>query len=208
MLQVSIFILNLSTLSLIQYQKINIHNLLKFKPKYHIIKETIYWQKACMRKSYPRALTKGEVQATNKKPFVQKGRGMARQGSLKNPHQRGGGVAFPPKHKSYAYRINKKKKKISLKSIFFIRLKEQRIIVVKDIIFEYPSSKLICHLLKRFNWINMLLIDIQNKNLKLSTKNILKVKFIELSSINTFDFLKYSNILITLAVFNKILDFY
>ncbi len=72
--------------------------------------EIVNWQRACARAGTQSAMTKGEVSGSTKKPFPQKGRGSARQGSLKNPHQIGGGVAFAPKPRDYSYNVPKAKR--------------------------------------------------------------------------------------------------
>merc|ERR1711982_280518 len=119
--KIPVFKINLYRSKVKHIESINIKNILNFKIKNHVITELIYWYRSKIRKGCAKALSKGEVHGTGRKPFAQKGRGIARQGSLKNPHQRGGGVAFPPKNKSYFYKINKKKKEIALKSILLTR---------------------------------------------------------------------------------------
>jgi large subunit ribosomal protein L4 len=78
----------------------------------YLLTEIVNWQRACRRAGTQSAKTKAEVNGTTKKPFPQKGRGMARQGSLRNPHQIGGGVAFAPKPRDYSYQMPKAKKRL------------------------------------------------------------------------------------------------
>lgn len=158
-----------------------------FSPNLHVISEVIHWYRAKKRKAFAKALTKGDVKGTGRKPFPQKGKGMARQGSLKNPHQRGGGVAFPPTGKSFAYKINKKKLKLALQSIFFTRLIEGRITIMEDVMLNKPSTPAMNKIFKLFNLKKLLFIDINNKNLELSIRNIEKVKFLPYEGLNTFD---------------------
>src|SRR5690242_16223469 len=73
----------------------------------HILTEVVHWQRASRRAGTQSVMTKAEVNGTTKKPFPQKGRGQARQGSLKNPHMVGGGVAFAPKPRDYSYHMPK-----------------------------------------------------------------------------------------------------
>merc|ERR1711976_643068 len=112
----------------------------------HVISEVIHWYKAKKRTAFPSALSKGKVKGSGRKPFPQKGKGMARQGSLKNPHQKGGGVAFPPNGKIFNYKINKKKLKIALKSIFFTRLLEGRVIILDNLLLNKPSTSVVSKL--------------------------------------------------------------
>jgi len=174
-------------------------------PKIHVISEVIRWQRAKKRSGCQSALTKGEVSGTGKKPFPQKGRGVARQGTLKNPHQRGGGVAFAPKPRSYEYKISKNKRKIALQSILLIRLKEKNIKIVKKIILEKPSTKIIYTIIKKMNLRKTLLIDDDNINLKLSLRNTKDIKFLNVKGLNTIDMLMFPSIVITEAALNIII---
>src|SRR5262245_14587909 len=99
------------------------------KPYLHT--EIVNWQRACARAGTQSAMTKGEVSGTTKKPSPQKGRGMARQGSLKNPHQIGGGVAFAPKPRDYSFNMPKAKRRAALVSILSARVQEGRLKIIK-----------------------------------------------------------------------------
>jgi len=178
---------------------------LNFSANLHVISEVIHWYRAKKRSAFAKALSKGNVKGSGKKPFPQKGKGMARQGTLKNPHQRGGGVAFPPTGRSFKYKINKKKVQIALRSIFFIRLLEGRIIILEDLILQKPSTSTIGHSLGLFNFKKILLIDENNINLRLSIKNMEQIKFLPYKRLNTFDFMLYPHIILTKTVFKIIL---
>lgn len=202
---IPIFSIDLYKFQIRHIENINVKNILTFKTKNHVIIEVIHWYRASLRKACPKALSKGEVHGTGKKPFAQKGRGVARQGSLKNPHQRGGGVAFPPNKRTYAYKMNKKKKYIALQSIFITRLKENRIKIINKMELDSPSSKIIDTLLKNLQLRKVLFIDCKNANLQLSTQNVKKTKFITFDKVNAFDFVSFPSILITKYAFSKLL---
>jgi large subunit ribosomal protein L4 len=188
-------------------ENIDIYKLSNFHPRNYLISEVVNWQRSKSRSAFARALSKGQVSGSGKKPFAQKGRGMARQGSLKNPHQRGGGVAFPPTKRSYYYKINKKKRKIALQSIFFIRLRENRIKIIDKFTLDKPSSKTICSLLKNLNFNKVLFVDIKNIFLKLSVRNIDNAKFIRFEGINTLDLISFPYILMTKRAFHNVILF-
>src|ERR1051325_10540120 len=80
----------------------------------YLLTEIVNWQRASRRAGTQCAKTKAEVNGTTKKPFPQKGRGMARQGSLRNPHQIGGGVAFGPRPRDYSYAMPSTKRRDAL----------------------------------------------------------------------------------------------
>jgi large subunit ribosomal protein L4 len=179
--------------------------LLSFYPNLHVISEVIHWHRAKKRKAFAKALSKGQVKGSGRKPFPQKGKGMARQGFLKNPHQRGGGAAFPPTGRSFAYKINRKKIRIALKSIFFTRLMEGRVTILEDLVLNKPSTPAMSNIFGLFDFKKILFIDIDNRNLELSIRNIDKVKFLSYAALNTFDLTSYPHIILTKKVFQTIL---
>lgn len=202
-----VFNIDLQNYEIKHLKNIFTNKLSNFLPRKYIVSEIINWQRSKLHRSYASALSKGQVSGSGKKPFAQKGRGMARQGSLKNPHQRGGGVAFPPTKKSHSYKMNKKKRRLALQSIFFTRLKENRILVVDKIELLKPSSKVINILLKKLSLKKTLFIDLENYNLRLSIRNIGYTKFISFNELNTLDLVYFSYILITQKALNKMFFF-
>lgn len=200
-----IFSIDLTNCKIKHVHNLSTYKFLNFKPKLHVISEIIHWYRAKKRKAFAKALSKGKVQGSGRKPFSQKGKGMARQGSLKNPHQRGGGVAFPPTGRSFAYKINRKKIKIALQSILFTRLIEGRITIVENLILNKPATPIINNIFKLFNLKKILFIDNNNENMALSIRNINKVKFLPYEKLNTFDITCYPHIILTKKVFQMIL---
>jgi large subunit ribosomal protein L4 len=206
---IPIFSIDLYRSQIKHIENIDIYKILTFTIKKHVIVEIIHWYRASARKGCSKALSKGEVSGTGKKPFAQKGRGVARQGSLRNPHQRGGGVAFPPKNREYTYKVNKKKKRLALQSIFITRLKENRIRVVDKIDVQTPSSKVLGDLIKSLSLKKVLFVDIENPNLNLSLRNISNANFSRLDKINTLKIALYPHIIITKYALSKfILNFF
>lgn len=165
------------------------------KPYLHT--EIVNWQRACARAGTQSALTKGEVSGTTKKPFPQKGRGMARQGSLKNPHQIGGGVAFAPKPRDYGFKMPKAKRRAALVSVLSARVKEGRLKLLDELVFNEPKTKRVCELLANFNMDSCLLIDEANAVVKLSSRNHSKVKFLDQVGLNVLDILHYPMVVMT-----------
>lgn len=203
--KIPIFEINLYKSRVKHVENIDMKNILNFRIKSHVITELIYWYRAKIRKGCAKALSKGQVHGTGRKPFAQKGRGIARQGSLKNPHQRGGGVAFPPKIRNYGYKINKRKKYIAMQSIFALRLQEKRITIINALELKNISTKIIYQLIKHLNFNKILFIDSNNSPLKLSTRNINNAKFLCINEINVFDFVLFPYILITKNALSKLL---
>lgn len=159
--------------------------------------EVVNWQRACARAGTQSALTKGEVSGSTKKPFPQKGRGSARQGSLKNPHQIGGGVAFAPKPRDYSYTLPKAKKRAALASVLSARVQEGRLKLINALSFDAPKTKRVCELLSNFKSEGCLLIDDENDFLRLSARNHANVKFLRQEGVNVVDVLRYPLVLMT-----------
>lgn len=200
-----VFSVDLKNCSVKYTENLSTKKFLDFNPNLHVISEVIHWYRARKRTAFAKALSKGQVKGSGRKPFPQKGKGMARQGSLKNPHQRGGGVAFPPMGRSFAYKINRKKIRLALQSIIFTRFMEGRVTIMEDLILDQPSTPKINKVLELFSLTKTLLIDIGNKNLELSSRNVKQVKFLPYANINTFDLTYYPHIILTKKVFQTIL---
>lgn len=168
------------------------------KPYLHT--EVVNWQRACRRSGTQSALRKGEVAGSTKKPFPQKGRGMARQGSAtKNPHQTGGGVAFAPKPRDYSFTLPKSKKRAALASVLSCRVKEGRFKLVDEFAFAEPKTKKVSELLKNFDLNSCLLIDEDNNGLRLSSRNHENVKFLKQEGVNVEDVLRFPFVLMTVS---------
>lgn len=162
--------------------------------------EVVNWQRACKRSGTQSALTKGEVTGSTKKPFPQKGRGSARQGSArKNPHQIGGGVAFAPKPRDYGFALPKSKKRAALASVISCRIQEGRFKLLDVIEISEPKTKRVVELLKNFDVDSCLVVDIDNNGLRLSSRNHPEVKYLKQEGINVFDVLKYPFLMMTVA---------
>ncbi len=162
--------------------------------------EVVNWQRACGRAGTQSALTKAEVAGSTKKPFPQKGRGMARQGSgKKNPHQSGGGVAFAPKPRDYSFSMPKSKKRAALASVLSARVQEGRFRLVDELAFAEPKTKKVCELLGNFNLASCLLIDEDNNTARLSARNHPEVKFLKQEGVNVADVLRFPYLIMTVA---------
>lgn len=172
------------------------------KPYLHT--EVVNWQRACARAGTQSAMTKGEVNGSTKKPFPQKGRGSARQGSLKNPHQIGGGVAFAPKPRDYSFTLPKAKKRAALASVLSARVKEGRLKLINSLEFDKPMTKRVVELLKNFKGESCLLIDDVNQFAALSARNHANVKFLRHEGVNVADVLRYPLIVMTVEAARSI----
>jgi large subunit ribosomal protein L4 len=204
MLNICVFLLDWNKSLCTKLSKIDLNNNCNIDNKHNVVYEVAQWQRSLHRKTIAAALNKGNVKGSGKKPFAQKGRGMARQGSFKNPHQRGGGVAFLPQNRIYSYKINRKKRQLALKVILLHKINNNNIKIFQHLHMEKHSTKMINNFLKKNNYKKILVIDVNNKYLSNSMKNIKYAKFLNFKGLNTLDFLKYQNIIMTKNIINKI----
>ena len=133
-----------------------------------------------------------EVSGTTKKPFRQKGTGSARQGSRRAPHMPGGGIVFGPVVRSHAHRLNKKVRRLALKTALSLRSKEGNLVVMDTFSIDNISTSSISKQLKKMNLTNALFIDGKevNANFKQSITNIPYVNILPIQGLNVLSILK------------------
>lgn len=163
----------------------------------YLLTEIVNWQRASRRAGTQSAKTKAEVNGTTKKPFPQKGRGMARQGSLRNPHQIGGGVAFAPKPRDYSYQMPKAKKRLGLAVALSLRLRENGLKVVESFEPAGAKTKVAALALKTLESEKALVVDTLNEGLKRSMRNLPGVRYLPVEGLNVYDLLKYPFLIMT-----------
>ena len=142
--------------------------------------------------------TRSEVRGGGRKPWRQKGTGHARQGSIRAPQWTGGGVVFAPKPREYSKKLNKKERRLALKSALTSRVNENKFIVVDEFKFDDVKPKNVANMLNNLNVKKALVImGDKNDNLILSARNIPGVKTALTSTINVYDILKYDTVVVS-----------
>ena len=155
------------------------------------------------------AKTRAEVSGGGKKPWRQKGTGRARQGSIRSPQWTGGGVVFAPKPRDYSFKLNKKLKRIALKSALTTKAVENKIIVLDELTLTEVKTKEMVKILSNLNAEKALIVmDGSNKNVMLSARNIPEVKTAAVNTINVYDLLKYNTLVMTKEAVAKIEEVY
>ena len=158
----------------------------------HLVHMAVVNQLANNRQGTQSAKTRSEVSGGGKKPWRQKGTGHARQGSTRAPQWTGGGVVFAPKPRDYSFKLNKKEKRIALKSALTSRVNENKFIVVDALNFEEPKTKEFVKVMENLKVSKALVILNENAvNTVRSAKNIPTVKTALTNTINVYDILKY-----------------
>ena len=154
--------------------------------------------------------TRTEVSGGGIKPWRQKGTGRARQGSIRSPQWTGGGVALGPKPRSWRVTINKKVKRLAMKSALSSKVKDSELIVVDDIALDEIKTKRVADMLKNLKVESKALIvtNEKNDNVVKSANNIEGVATTFMGSLNVYDILKYDVMIITKDAVSKIEEVY
>jgi len=164
----------------------------------HLIHKAVVSQLANKRQGTQSAKTRSEVSGGGRKPWRQKGTGHARQGSTRAPQWTGGGVVFAPKPRNYSIKLNKKEKRIALKSVLTSRVVENKFIVLDELKFDEIKTKKFQAVLNNLK-VNKALVVLgeKNDNVYLSARNIPNVQTALVNTINVYDILKYNTMIVT-----------
>lgn len=164
---------------------------------------------ANQRQGTQSTLTRTEVSGGGRKPWRQKGTGRARQGSTRSPQWTGGGVVFAPTPRDYSFKMNKKEKRIALKSALTSRVNEGKLIVVDELKLEAPKTKEFAKVMANLKANKALVVLSENDaNVVKSAKNIPTVKTALTNTINVYDILKYDTVVVEKAAVETIEEVY
>ena len=154
--------------------------------------------------------TRAEVRGGGRKPWRQKGTGRARQGSIRAPQWVKGGIALGPKPRSYKYSVNKKERRLAIKSLLSSKVLEKELTVVDKLELAEIKTKTMVKALAdlKVEGKTLIVLPENNKNVLMSARNIEGVKTITLNNINVFDLLKYNNLVLPLETVKKIEEVY
>ena len=172
-----------------------------------LIHQYIRYQNAKSRQGTHKTKSRSEVSGRSKKPFSQKGTGNARQGSNKPPNFRGGAVSMGPVNRDYTFNLNKKEKKLALKSALSSKVSEDKIVIIDSFEIESLKTKDLYADLKLFDYKSALFIHSENgidKNFKLASSNIPKVSILNQKGINVKDLITFDKIFIEQKSINEI----
>ena len=156
------------------------------------------------------ALTRAEVRGGGRKPWKQKGTGHARQGSTRAPQWTHGGIVFAPKPRSYSFTVNKKVRRLAMKSAFSSKLKDSQLVVVDAVTVDDYSTKTIAAMLKAIGADNKALIVLDAADTKVvnSARNIPGVKTAQVNTLNVYDIMNADKLVIVKDAISKIEEVY
>ena len=154
--------------------------------------------------------TRAEVRGGGRKPWRQKGTGRARQGSIRAPQWIKGGIALGPKPRSYKYTVNKKERRLAIKSLLSSKVLEKELTVVDKLELAEIKTKTMVKALSdlKVEGTTLIILPEQNKNVLMSARNIEGVKTILINNINVFDLLKYNKLVLPLETVKKLEEVY
>ena len=154
--------------------------------------------------------TRSEVSGGGRKPWRQKGTGRARQGSIRAPQWIKGGIALGPKPRKYTYKINKKEKRLAIKSVLSSKVLENQLVVIDELPFKEIKTKQMVSALEKNKVEGKILIMLPEKNeaVQKSARNIEGVKTTLVNTINVYDLLKYKKLVLTVDTIKKLEEVY
>ena len=184
-------------------------NVFGIEPNENIVHSVLVNYLANQRQGTQSTKTRTEVTGGGKKPWKQKGTGRARQGSIRAPQWIKGGIALGPKPRSYRYTLNKKVRRLALKSALTTKVQENKLVVLDSLDFDEIKTKNMAKVLENLN-VNKALVVLADKNLNVqaSARNIPDIKTALVSTINTYDILKYDMFVVTKDAVAKIEEVY
>ena len=161
------------------------------EPNIPVVHQVVVAYEACLRQGTHSTKNRHDVSGGGKKPFRQKGTGRARQGTIRAPHWRGGGVVFGPHPRSYAFKVNKKEIKLAIRSALSAKLADGQLIVVDKFDFEKPCTKDAVAVLKALEVEGRctIVVNDENVNAFLSFRNIPTVDIVPSGYENVYELL-------------------
>jgi len=174
-----------------------------------VLHDVVVAHLANCRQGTQSALTRAEVSGGGKKPWRQKGTGRARQGSTRSPQWRHGGVVFAPKPRDYTIRLNKKVKRLAMKSALSGKVNENELVVFDALNLDAPKTKEMVKVLKAVN-VEKALIVLADKDetVERAASNIPGVKTTLVGTLSVYEILKYEKLILTKASAEKIEEVY
>ncbi len=169
------------------------------EPNQNAIYDAVVMQRASLRQGTHSTKGRSQVRGGGKKPWRQKGTGRARQGSIRSPQWRGGGIVFGPTPRSYSYKINKKVRRLALKSVIAEKFQAGDLIVVENFNFDAPKTSQMADIIEKLNVQRKPLITTSeyDQNVYLSTRNIPGALNLDVLGLNVLDIVNAHKLVLT-----------
>lgn len=176
------------------------------EPNNNVVTDAVLMQRASMRQGTHAVKNRSAVSGGGKKPWRQKGTGRARQGSIRSPQWRGGGIVFGPTPRSYAYSIPKKMRRLALKSVLSQKVLDESLVVVDTFNFDTPKTKDFAQSLSKLNVEKkaLLVLEEENESAVLAARNLPNVKIVKPDGINVLDIASSDKLVITQKALSQV----
>lgn len=175
------------------------------EPNQHVLFEAVQLQRASQRRGTHAVKNRSAVRGGGRKPFRQKGTGNARQGTIRAPQFRGGGVVFGPTPRSYSYKMPRKMRRLALRSALSAKVNEDVLTVVDNISLDAPKTKDFLAILENLDADRKVLLVLENEdaNVELSSRNLQGVTVLTPEHLNVLDILSADRVIFTEGAITK-----
>jgi len=171
----------------------------------HLLYQVVRYQMAKRRQGTHAVKRRSDVSGGGRKPFKQKGTGRARQGTTRAAQMRGGGVVFGPEPRDHSFSMNKKERRLALKSAISRRAQEGKLVVLDEVALSEIKTKQIVSFMERFGFKDMTLVDSAvSENVSKSARNIPTATVLPVAGLNVYDVLLRSNLVVTKSAVDAI----
>src|SRR5690625_2572406 len=176
------------------------------EPNQQALFDAVVMQRASLRFGNHDVKNRSEVRGGGRKPWRQKGTGRARQGSIRSPQWRGGGVVFGPTPRSYSYKLPKKVRRLAIKSVLSEKAQNGELIVVEGLTFEAPKTKEFRQVLQNLNVNEKALVVIEDENqfAEISARNLPGVKVVSPNNVNVLDVVSFDKLILTQSALTQV----
>ena len=176
------------------------------EPKENVVFDAVIMQRASLRQGTHAVKNRSAVSGGGRKPWRQKGTGRARQGSIRSPQWRGGGIVFGPTPRSYSYKLPKKVRRLAIKSVLSQKVLDNKLVVVEALQFDAPKTKEFAQVLSNLNVDTKVLVVVESSNdfALLAARNIPNVTIVDETDVTVLDVVNNDKLLITKAALSKV----
>ncbi|MGO3652638.1 50S ribosomal protein L4 [Vagococcus sp.] len=176
------------------------------EPNESVVYDAIIMQRASLRQGTHAVKNRSAVRGGGRKPWRQKGTGRARQGSIRSPQWRGGGIVFGPTPRSYSYKLPKKVRRLAIKSVLSEKVAENKLVVVEGLAFDAPKTKEFKQVLANLSIDTKVLVVLESGNdfAALSGRNLPNVSIIESDNVSVLDVVAADKMLVTKTALTQV----
>jgi len=181
-------------------------NVFGIEPNQHVLFEAINLQRASLRQGTHAVKNRSAVRGGGRKPWKQKGTGRARQGTIRAPQWRGGGIVFGPTPRSYSYKMPKKMRRLALRSALSAKVQENAFTVLESLTFDAPKTKEFKNMTTTLELPKKVLfvVEAEDVNVALSARNIPGVTVITTTGLNVLDIVHANQVVMTKGAVEKV----